>query len=79
VSEDRLLRPIENDYSRRLLLMDMTGRPQPDYGVIDLTGVPNADATAPWQYVVQQRCDMGHWHNIGHGELANWDHRRSGK
>jgi hypothetical protein len=40
---------------------------------IDLTGLPNADARAPLRAVMQQQCDLAHWHDMNNGtELPLW-------
>jgi hypothetical protein len=49
-----------------------TGTEQAPY--IDLRGVPNADASAPFEVHVEQRCSMGQWHMVGSVALPCYDH-----
>ena len=32
---------------------------------LDLDGIPNANAQSPISIIVQQQCDLGHWHQMG--------------
>lgn len=41
--------------------------------IIDLTGVPNADAQFPLRIVIQQQCDMGSWHRYDYVDLPCYD------
>ena len=53
----------------------MRGKREADLGppaMIDLSDIPNANAAAPFEVVVEQRCDMGQWHQIGRVVLPCW-------
>ena len=41
---------------------------------LDLSAVPNADARTPVTVAVEQYCNLGHWHRVGHPiELPCYD------
>jgi hypothetical protein len=54
---------------RRMLLLDAASSV---LGSIDLTGIINANAQAPLELEVQQRCDLGHYHQLERIPLAPW-------
>ena len=47
----------------RLVLIAPNGAQIPDVE-LDLDGIPNANAQSPISYVIQQRCDLLHWHPV---------------
>ncbi len=56
---------------RRLILVDVDMNRTTH--VIDLTGVANANTTMPINALLEQRCDLGHWHRLAMYELPCWD------
>lgn len=45
-----------------------------DLASIDMSDIPNANATARFTVVVQEQCSLGHWHSVTAPiELPNWD------
>lgn len=42
---------------------------------MDLSEIPNADSQIPLGVVIEQECDMGHWHSVGQTALPLYDLR----
>jgi hypothetical protein len=61
---------------RRLVIMDAAGQELRRGGMllrIDLTGIPNANSQIPLRVVLEELCDMEHWHTRNTGsELPMW-------
>jgi hypothetical protein len=60
---------------RRLLLKDAAGwtiDPAKCHGGFCLSGIPNANSTMPLQVVVEEQCDLLHWHQLNSVELPCW-------
>ena len=54
---------------RRLVIKDVDDG---DLASLDLTGMFNANTLAPLLAVVEEQCDMLHWHQIGKVPLPCW-------
>lgn len=51
-----------------------------DAAIIDVSGIPNANAGAPFVLTVEEYCDHEQWHEIGRVPLPNWaDNEWSGQ
>lgn len=64
-----------NGKKRRLSVMDPFGGTLggPLHQYIDLTGVFNANAQMPCEVVLEEMCNVGHWHVIRKLSLGCWD------
>lgn len=61
--------------ARRLVVRDVSDhsiRPGPPHDQIDLSSVPHASVNIPMVAVVQQKCELGCWHDISVTELPCW-------
>lgn len=65
--------PLYPEASRRLMKGERPG--QFDLGPpasIDVSDIPNADTAAPFLLVVEERCNLERWHEIGRREVPCW-------
>lgn len=62
--------------STRLILVAPNGAPVEVRGRMvgmDLTEIPNGNASTPITLVIERECDMGTWHRIGSVPLPLYD------
>lgn len=56
----------------RLVLIEPGGH-RMDSLALDLSRIPNANASVPIFVAVEQQCDLGHWHQQGAAQLPLYD------